>query len=402
MTLDAAVFDDSSKGALRVRDSEGKVYLDAIAGIGSCALGHSHPRWVEAISSQAGRLAGVANTFWHEPQQRLAARLAELFPIADARSFFCNSGAEATEAGLKLALRAAGRDMVIAFDRAFHGRTLGAIALTANPKYRDPYVSCIGDSPAQPRFCSAQVLHLPFDDVAALEAAFAEHGPRIAAVFVEPIQGEGGVWPASKAFLLRARELCSSHGALLGLDEIQCGSGRTGDWTAWQTIVGDEAAPDIVWLAKALGGGFPVGACLTTPALAEHMGPGTHGTTFGGNPVACAAALATLAIIEEEDLLAQARAQLPTVVEIAQAQPLDEVREIRGRGAMIGVQLGELDEGRAKALAPALAEAGILVTTPGGHTVRLLLPYAAGREVLGEFWSTLVRVCADTPRATGS
>ena len=399
VTLDAAVFDESSatRGALRVRDSEGNIYIDAIAGIGSCALGHGHPAWVEAIASQAGRLAGVANTFWHEPQQRLAAELAARFPISDARTFFCNSGAESTEAGLKLALRATGRDMVIAFERAFHGRTLGAIALTANPKYRDPYVQTLGEEPERARFCASKVLHLPFDDIPALEAAFAEHGPRIAAVFVEPIQGEGGVWPASKAFLIRARELCSSAGALLGLDEIQSGSGRSGHWSAWQTLVGDEIEPDIVWLAKALGGGFPIGACLTTPALAEHMGPGSHGTTFGGNPVACAAALATFAVIDEEGLLARARAQLPTLEAIAKDQPLAEVRDIRGAGAMIGIQLGEIDAGRAKAIAPALAREGVLVTTPGGHTLRLLLPYAADREILAAIWAAIGRACAATP-----
>lgn len=400
ITLEAPVFEAGrTGGALRVRDSEGKVYLDATAGVGSAALGHAHPKWVAAIHAQLQGLGAVANTFLHGPQQQLAARLAELFPIDDARTFFCNSGTEATEAAIKLVLRATGRDIIVAFERAFHGRTLGAVSLTANPAYREPYVMCLGEAPTFGRFAGTKVLRLPFDDVPALEAAFAEHGSRIAAVFVEPIQGEGGVWPASKNFLLVMRTLCDRFGALLGADEIQSGCGRTGRWTAWQAIVGDDAKPDVVWLAKALGGGgFPIGACLASAKLAEHMGAGTHGTTFGGNPLACVAALASLRIIEDENLLASAAAQLPTLERIAAEQPNAEVVELRGAGAMIGVQVGALSEGRAKAIGPAMADEGVLVTTPGGHTVRSLLPYAAGEAELRELWSALARACANTRR----
>lgn len=395
--LDAAVYDEGRVGgALRVRDSNGKVYLDAIAGIGSAVLGHAHPAWVEAIHRQLQKLGAVANTYGHVPQQQLAARLGELFPIDDGRSFFTNSGTEATEAAIKLALRATGRDVIVAFERAFHGRSLGAIALTANPAYREPYITCMGEDAA--RFATANVARLPFGDEAALEQTFTELGSRIAAVFVEPIQGEAGIWPATKRFLLTARELCDRHGALLGLDEIQSGCGRTGNWTAWQTIVGDDAKPDILWLAKALGGSFPIGACLTTPELAKHMGPGTHGTTFGGNPIACVAGLATLRIIEEEGLLDRAAAQLPGLVKIAEANGIDEVVEIRGAGAMIGVQIGGLEQGRAKQIAPALIEAGVLATTPGAHTVRLLLPYGAGEAELREIWQAIAHACATTPK----
>jgi acetylornithine/N-succinyldiaminopimelate aminotransferase len=275
-------------------------------------------------------------------------------------------------------------------------RTLGALALTANPSYRGPFLSCPGED-LPPRFAHMQVLRVPFADPEALAQAFADAGERIAAVFLEPIQGEGGIWPASKAYLLGARELCDRHGALLAIDEIQSGCGRTGDWSAWETIVGDDARPDIIWLAKALGGGFPVGACLTTAKLAEHMGPGTHGTTFGGNPVACVAALATLRIIEEEGLLARAAAQLPTLARIAKEAPNQEVVELRGVGAMIGVQLGGLEDGRAKQIGETLTDEGVLATTPGGHTVRLLLPYAAGEAELGEIWAALGRACARVP-----
>src|SRR5690606_981328 len=210
------------------------------------------------------------------------------------------------------------------------------------------------ENPEPERFARMNVLRVPFGDAAALEQAFDDVGSRIAAVFIEPIQGEGGVWPATKAFLLHARELCDRYGALLGVDEIQSGCGRTGRWSAWDTIVGDDARPDIMWLAKALGGGFPVGVCLTTAKLAEHMGAGTHGTTFGGNPVACVAALATLRIIEEEGLLDRAAAQLPALERIATKAHNREVVDIRGAGAMIGIQVGALEDGRPKQINDAL------------------------------------------------
>lgn len=396
LMLDAAVFDDADQpGALRVRDVDGKVYLDGVTGVGCGVLGHGHRAWADAIHRQLEKLTSVANTFYTMPQQQLATRLADLFPLSGGtRAFFANSGTEATEAAIKLALRATKRDVIVAFDRAFHGRTLGSIALTGNTAYRTPYVSCIGEP--DDRFARMNVLRLPFEDAAALEQAFVEYGKRIAAVFVEPVQGEGGVWPASKSFLLKIRELCDRHGALVGADEVQSGCGRTGRWSAWETIVGDEAKPDIVWLAKALGGGFPIGACLTTAALAEHMGSGTHGSTFGGNPVACVAALATLRLIEDEGLLAKAGAQTPTLRAIAAADPIAEVLEIRGLGSMIGVQVGAVEAQRAKPLGSAMIAEGVLTTTPGNHTVRLLLAYAAGERELLEFWAALRRAIAAT------
>ncbi|HVI02344.1 MAG TPA: aminotransferase class III-fold pyridoxal phosphate-dependent enzyme [Enhygromyxa sp.] len=398
ITLEAPVFERGrAGGALRVRDSDGKIYIDAVAGIGTAVLGHGHPAWVEAITRQLEKLAGVANTYRTTPQQQLAARLAELFPIDDCRSFLANSGTEATEAAIKLALRATGRDVIVSFEKAFHGRTLGALSLTANAAYREPYLTCLGESGPE-RFARMNVLRVPFQDADALEQAFDDYGSRIAAVFIEPIQGESGIWPASKSFLLHARELCSRHGALLGVDEIQSGCGRTGRWSAWDTIVGDDARPDIMWLAKALGGGYPIGACLTSAKLAEHMGSGTHGTTFGGNPVACVAALATLRIIEAEGLLDRAAAQLPSLERIAMKAHNREVVDIRGAGAMIGVQVGALEDGRAKQINDVLAEEGVLATTPGGHTIRLLLPYAADEQLLSELWDALGRACARVPR----
>lgn len=382
------------RGGLRVLDSEGRSYLDAVNGVGCAPLGHGHPRWIAAMHAQMQRLTAAANSFTSRPQQALARELADRFPVRDARCFLGSSGTEATEAAIKLAVRATGRSVIIAFERAFHGRSLGALALTANTAYRHPYVRCIDESePASP-FATVQVLRLPWGDLLAVRAAFAAMGSRIAGVFVEPVQGEAGVYPAVREFLVGLRGLCSEHGALLGADEIQCGSGRAGAWSAWTRIVGDDPAlfPDILWLAKALGGGMPIGACLASDELARAMGKGTHGTTFGGNPLACAAALATFEIIDSEHLLAAAAAQLPTLQAIAAAEPLAGVHEVRGLGAMIGVQLGSPGEQIATAVGDRLMrEHGILATVCSGHTIRLLLPYRAAEPELREFWRALGR-----------
>ncbi len=382
-------------GSWRLRDAEGGEYLDAIGGIGCCPVGHAHPAWVDAITHQLGKLAACANSFATVPQQRLAARLKDLFPVDDARAFLCNTGTEATEAALKIALRSTGRDVIVAYEGAFHGRTLGALGMTANPSYRAPYLDCLEEDHGG-RFAKVNVVRVPFGDLESTAGAMDRYRGRVAAVFVEPVQGEAGVFPASREFLLGLRALCDAHGALLGVDEIQSGSGRTGDWAAWTSIVGEAARPDILWLAKALGGGFPIGACLARAELAEAMTPGSHGTTFGGNPVACAAALATLRIIEEEDLLASATAQRRHLLELAQSDPIAEVTEVRGLGAMLGIQVGESDAGRAAVLAGAMMNEGVLVTVCGGHTVRLLLPYAAGEAELKEAWTALLRAIHST------
>ncbi|MCB9566728.1 MAG: aminotransferase class III-fold pyridoxal phosphate-dependent enzyme [Myxococcales bacterium] len=396
LTLEAMT-PDGAGGSMHLVDEAGTTYLDAVTGVGCAPLGHAHPLWVEAIHHQLQRLSTAANSFFTRPQQQLAARLADLFPIDDARSFFANSGTESTEAAIKLALRATGRDTIVAFSRAFHGRSSGALALTANAKYREPYVRCLGED-APERFLDARVLRLPFGDRGAVEEAFAAEGGRIAAVFIEPVQGEGGIYPASRDFLVFLREITRRHGALLGADEVQSGCGRTGNWAAWTTIVGDdpELRPDLMWLAKALGGGFPIGVCLARGELAAAMGSGTHGTTFGGNPLACAAALATLRIIEEEGLMAKAAAQATTIAEIAAASPIARVKEIRASGSMIGIQIGEPAEQAAAPLAMSLMhEHRILVTICGGHTVRLLFPYRAGAAELGEVWRALAATFAE-------
>ncbi|MCA9693804.1 MAG: aminotransferase class III-fold pyridoxal phosphate-dependent enzyme [Nannocystaceae bacterium] len=392
VVLDAAVPDEArGGGALRVRDIDGNVYLDAVAGIGCGPLGHSHPLWCEAVARQLTRMTAASNTFNTVPQLQLVARLIDLFPVTDARAFLCSTGTEATEAAIKLALRATGRDTIVACERAFHGRTLGALSLTANPDYRAPYITCPGEPVEKPSFVQARALRFPYNDLDAARAIFEREGSRIAAVFVEPIQGEAGVFPATREFLVGLRRLCDEHGALLGADEVQSGVGRTGHWAAWTTIVGDDPAlrPDLLWLAKALGGGMAIGACLARAPLAAAMVRGSHGTTFGGNPLAATAAVATLRILEEEGLLAKASAQLPILRELAQETPIREVTALRGHGAMIGVQIGEASDRQAASVGDAMMDRGVLVTVCGGHTVRLLLPYHAGREELAQIWRTL-------------
>jgi acetylornithine/succinyldiaminopimelate/putrescine aminotransferase len=399
LVLDGPV-DPGREGTCRVRSRDGRVFLDAIGGIGCGPLGHAHPRWVAAVRDGASGLVLAANTFWHEPQQALAARLSELFPVDDARVFLCNTGTEANEAALKLALRHTRRDVVIAFERAFHGRTLGSIGLTANPAYRDPYVQVLEEA-HDDRFATMKVARARFNDLDDVARCFAAYPGRVAAVFVEPVQGEGGIYPASREFLVGLHQLCRAHGALLADDEIQCGTGRTGDWSAWQTIVGDDPQlrPDIVWLAKALGGGFPIGACIAPAAIAAAMGRGTHGSTFGGNPLACRVALATLAAIEDDDLLRRAARQVAVVRALAVEDPIPEVTEVRGLGAMIGIQIGAVEAQAAAPLGDALQREGLLATICGGHTVRWLFPYGVGDEVLREAWQALGRACARTLRA---
>ena len=396
LVLDGAVLESAppGRGALRVRDTDGNVYLDAVGGIGCLPLGHAHPQWIAAMEAQMRKLVAAAGTFFTEPQQQLARALAQRVPLEDARTFIANSGTEVTEAALKLAFRATGRDMVLAFERAFHGRTLGAIALTANPSYREPYVTTVGEDAR--RFAHMNVVRLPYGDLGAVQAAFDRWGDRIAMVAIEPIQGEAGVFSATREFLVGLREVCTRHGALLGDDEIQAGSGRTGKFLAWSTLVGDDPtlAPDIVWLAKALGGGFPVAACITHGRLAEHMVKGSHGSTFGGNPLACAAAVATLRIFDEENSFASAAAQAPALLRIIEADPEPRVREVRAVGAMIGIEIG----GAAQSAAPlgeVMQRLGVLVTICGGHTVRILLPYHAGEAELREIWTALRRALTE-------
>jgi len=390
LTLASCVMEGAptGRGSFRVRDDEGNVYLDAIGGIGCLPLGHNDPEWTAALLAQAQTLVAASGPFYTEPQQALARDIVQRVPIRDAKVFLANTGTEVTEAAIKLATRATKRDVIVAFERAFHGRTLGSIALTANPQYRDPYVTLMGEDTG-PRFASMNVVHVPYGDLAPLKEVFDRLGSRIAMVCLEPIQGEGGIHPARREFLLGVHSLCRTHGALLGLDEIQCGSGRTGEFSAWTTLVGSrlEFPVDIAWYAKALGGGFPIAVCAARSDLAEHMGKGSHGSTFGGNPLACGAALATLKLMDERDLFGSAGRQLSILRRIAETDPEPQVLDVRGSGAMIGIELG--DEAKALAVVAMMQELRVLALTSGASAIRCLLPYHAGEGELREVWQSI-------------
>lgn len=377
------------RGSFRVCDTDGRIYLDAINGIGCLPLGHGDPRWNAAMEAQLKRLVSAPGTFWTDPQQQLAQTVVTRVPAKDPRVFFGNTGTEVTEGAVKAATRFTGRDVIIAFEKAFHGRTLASIALTANPAYRDPYVQILDEDDRGPRFARMNVARAPFNDLGAVAALFDRYAGRVAMVIVEPIQGEGGINVASREFLLGLHELCRRNGALLGLDEIQCGSGRTGNFSSWSTIVGDapEHFVDLAWYAKALGGGFPIAACVARGDVAEAMTKGSHGSTFGGNPLACAAALATLRIMDEDGLFASAGAQIGVLQKIAAKSPVAGVREIRGSGAMIGIEVG--DASRASDLVSAMQRQGVLVTTSGATAIRCLLAYHAGEPELQEVWEAV-------------
>src|SRR5688500_8421876 len=293
---------DHGRGA-RVWDRDGRDYVDFAAGIAVCGLGHSDPDLVAALTAQAGKLWHTSNVFYSEPPLQLAEELAAASRFAE-RVFLCNSGAEANEAAIKLTRRwataqgrAPERRVIVTFRGSFHGRTLAAVTATAQPKYHEGYEPLPGG-----------FRYVDFNDVAQLEAAMA--GGDVAAVLVEPVQGEGGVMPAADGFLQGVRALCDRHGALLVLDEIQCGMGRTGALFAhWH----DGAVPDIVTLAKALGGGFPIGAMLAGPRVAEVMQFGAHGTTFGGNPLAAAVARVALRKLASEPIAANVHRQAAAI-----------------------------------------------------------------------------------------
>ena len=343
------------EGAL-LWDAEGKEYLDFLAGISVCSVGHCNPDVVEAVREQAGRLMHTSNLFYTEPMVRLAERLSE--SSLGGRVFFSNSGTEANECAIKIARKHAHRrgisaPEIVSFERDFHGRTYGSLsatpALAANPDM----------APMLPGFRS-----VPFDDPAALRAAV---GESTAAVLIEPIQGEAGIYPLGEETLLAARQACDESGALLIFDEIQTGVGRTGSlWAYQQTPV----RPDVLTSAKALGGGMPIGACVTSPETGEVLEPGDHGSTFAAGPLASVAALAVLEIVDDAALLRGVRERGAKLRDALFA--LDGVETVRGRGLMLGVGL---DAGiDAAAIGADLLEHGLIVNVPEPGTLRLLPP----------------------------
>lgn len=351
-----------------VWDADGRRYLDLLAGIAVNALGHAHPTLTAAISAQLGTLGHVSNFFGTPTQIALAERLLRLAGAPEgSRVFFSSSGTEANEAAFKMARRNGPRGArVLALTGGFHGRSMGALALTAKAAYREPFEPLPGG-----------VEHVEFGDTAALDEAFsaaavAGRGP-VAALVVEPVQGEAGVRPLPEGYLAHARRLTADAGALLVLDEVQTGVGRTGSWFAFQQPeIGGGIVPDVVTLAKGLGGGFPVGATIAYgERAATLLGRGQHGTTFGGNPVAAAAALATLGVIERDGLLAHVRetgALLAREIEAA-ANPL--VAGVRGRGLLLAVRLTRPVAPR---VAAAALDAGLIVNPVAPDAIRLAPP----------------------------
>ena len=350
-----------------VWDDSGKSYVDMYAGIATTSLGHGHPAVVEAVSTQVATLGHVSNFFATVPAVALAERLIALAG-RDGKVYLCNSGAEANEAAFKLSRRT-GRTHMVAADGAFHGRTMGALALTGQPAKRDPFHPLPGD-----------VTHVPFGDVEALRNAVTE---QTAMVILEPVIGEGGVVPAPPGYLAAAREITTATGTLLVLDEVQTGIARTGTWFAHQA---DGVAPDVITLAKGLGGGLPIGACIAFGPAADLLGPGSHGSTFGGNPVCCAAALAVLDTIAAEDLCGRAKQlgdRLRTGVE-ALGHPL--VEGVRGSGLLLGIVL--TDE-VAKGAELALRKAGFLVNAVAPGVLRLAPPLVLTDEQADAFLAAL-------------
>ncbi|MEU5915164.1 acetylornithine transaminase [Streptomyces sp. NPDC047141] len=333
-----------------VWDEEGRAYTDFTGGIAVNALGHAHPALVSAVQEQAARLGHVSNLFVSEPGVALAERLIELLG-RPGRVFFANSGAEAAEAAFKIARRT-GRPQIVAAQGGFHGRTMGALALTGQPAKQAPFAPL-----------PAEVTHVPYGDTEALRAAVTE---RTAAVVLEPVQGEAGVVPAPEGYLRAAREITRDAGSLLVLDEVQTGIGRTGHWFAHQADRGVE--PDVITLAKGLGGGLPIGATIAFGPAAALLTPGQHGSTFGGNPVACAAGLAVLETIEKEELLAHVTRVGERLRDGVTALRHPLVREVRGAGLLLGVVLAEPVAARVQRAAQ---DAGFLVNAAGPDVVRL-------------------------------
>ncbi len=336
-----------------VYDAEGNRYVDFLGGIAVNSLGHAHPAIVEAVTQQLGTLGHVSNLYVSEPVLELAEKLLAHFGDGHGRAFFCNSGTEANEAAFKIA-RLTGRHKIVACDEAFHGRTMGALALTGQPSKRAPF------EPMPPG-----VVHVPYGDAAALAAAVDSD---TAAVFLEPIMGESGVVVPPLDYLAEARRITSEHGALLILDEVQTGICRTGPFFAHQAV---GIVPDVITLAKGLGGGLPIGAVLAQGRAAELLTPGLHGTTFGGNPVSAAAALAVLRTIDEQGLAAHVESVGKTLIDGIEELGHPLVDHVRGAGLLIGIQLTEDVSAKVEAAARA---AGYLINPPKPNVIRLAPP----------------------------
>jgi len=366
---------------VKVWDADGNEYLDFIAGLAVNGLGHAHPAIIEAIKSQAGKLLHCSNIYYIEPQARLAEWFARHSHFN--RTFFCNSGAEANEAAIKLARRYQqraldnGRFEIITALNSFHGRTLTTVTATGQPKYQQ------GFEPLVPGF-----KYVELNDIAAMEDAI---GPATAAVILEPIQGEGGVYPCEPGYLQAVRDLCNDQGVLLIFDEVQTGMGRTGKLFAYMH---SDVEPDIITLAKSLAGGIPIGAMLATEEVAAGFEPGAHASTFGGNPFACSVAQAVVDTLEKENLISHAGEMGDYIVaglKQLQSRYPDRIVELRGRGLMIGVQLADQTGGD---IATWCMQNGLLINSIGGRILRLLPPLIVSRSDVDEMLAILAEAFA--------
>jgi acetylornithine/LysW-gamma-L-lysine aminotransferase len=354
----------------QVWDEAGRAYIDCVGGHGVAIVGHCNPAVVEAIRQQAGRLITCPEIFYNDVRAQLLERLVAIAPDGLGRAYLCNSGAEAIEAAIKFARLSTGRPGIVAAMRGFHGRTLGALSATWEPKYRDPFL------PLVPGFS-----HVPYNKLEALEQAVDEN---TAAVLLEVVQGEGGVNLGQGDYLRGAQEICRRKGALLIIDEVQTGFGRTGKLFACQHY---DLQPDLLALAKGIAGGLPMGAVLMGERIAN-INPGVHGSTFGGNPLTCAAALATIAYILEQDLPGQAARKGAWALERLRRIPARLIREVRGLGLMIGIELRQ----KVTPYLKALMDEGVLALPAGTTVLRLLPPLVITEEELAQACAAIERV----------
>ena len=358
----------SGKGCV-LKDDQGKAYLDFLAGIATNVLGHGHPAVVKAVTKQVSTLAHVSNFFAHPQGLRLASRLQEMTGDSQSRVFFCNSGAEANEAALKISRRT-GKSRIVATQGSFHGRTMGALSMTGQPSKREPFAPLLKG-----------ITHVPYGDLSAMSRAVSK---KTAMIIVEPIMGEAGVITPEDGYLAGLREICDRVGALLVFDCVQTGIGRTGQWFGFEH---EKVQPDVVTLAKGLGGGLPLGATIAYGRAAELLQPGDHGTTFGGNPIACAAANAVLDVIENKNLMKSARVFEKKIKKSLSAVP--GVSEVRGRGMLIGI---ELRTPIAKKVAASMLEAGVIVNAANDQTIRIAPPLIVTTPQIEKFISIFKKV----------
>lgn len=357
-----------------VTDADGKQYIDMLAGIAVNALGHAHPAVVEAVTNQLSTLGHVSNLFGSAPVVKVAEALREHVADDTARVYFGNSGTEANEAAFKLA-RLTGRRRILAAQHGFHGRTMGALAMTGQPDKQKPFEPL-----------PAGVEFYPYGDIEALTALVEQNPSDTAAIIMEPIQGETGIIPAPEGFLTQVRELCDKHGILFIADEVQTGVGRTGDFFAFQH---EGVLPDVITMAKGLGGGMPIGATIARGEAAKLFTPGSHGTTFGGNPVSCAAATAVLVTIDDA-FLAEVRRKGQVLYDAALKIP--GVKEVRGRGLMLGVVL---EQPVAKRVVKLGLEHGVILNAPADDVIRLTPPLVISDEEIAQAARRLTAAIAE-------